>query len=224
MNLNSIINRDTYVISDHHFGHGKVEDFEPCRIKARKSDSVDTFEDMLIKRHNAVVRPEDNVLFLGDFAFNSPSNWASKLNGRKHLILGNHDRPAHQAYIQDFENVFHGVHLNINDMDFVSKFEDELTSAVIVNIDDYEIMFCHYPVLAVDEYATNPKTIQRLKNLEYVSNSFFIDFYFHGHLHSNKVDATEPIRYINTSCEVLDFTPRKIGELLDTRVQGWRCN
>lgn len=221
MVLTEIINRDTYIISDHHFGHSKVEDFEPCRIDARKKDNVNTFEEMLINRHNSIVKPEDNVLFLGDFAFNSPSNWASKLNGRKHLILGNHDRPAHQAYTQDFENVFHGVHLNINDMDFVTSFEDQLTSAVIVLIDDFEIMFCHYPVGVDDEYARSEKIITRMKNLEYVANSFFIDFYFHGHLHSNTINP-KLINYINTSCEVLDFYPVKIGTLLDDRITEWR--
>jgi len=225
MNLDLIINRNTWIISDHHFGHSKVEDFEPCRIKARKEDGLATFEEMLIKRHNEIVKPDDNVLFLGDFSFSSPANWAPLLNGRKHLVLGNHDRPAHTSYVRDFENVFKGIHYNINSMDFVNSYEDSMISAVITNIDDWEIMFCHYPVGCDDEYANSDKMKSRLSVLEKNKNSFFIDFCFHGHMHSNRIDTDEwtATGYINTSCEIFDFSPRKIGDLLDIGIEKKRA-
>ena len=113
LKLNEIFTLDTYVISDHHFGHKFVENFEPSRTTAKNLDGFETFEEMLISRHNEVVKEDDIVVFLGDFAFNSPSNWVSKLNGKKYLILGNHDRPNHQAY-QDFEHVFRGYHMEYN--------------------------------------------------------------------------------------------------------------
>lgn len=51
-------------------------------------------DETLISNHNEVVKPEDLVYHLGDFAFDKfPEKYARRLNGNVHLILGNHDRP-----------------------------------------------------------------------------------------------------------------------------------
>lgn len=51
----------------------------------------------LIRRWNEVVKPEDTVYHLGDFAFSRPDKTneiASQLNGTKFIVLGNHDKDA----------------------------------------------------------------------------------------------------------------------------------
>jgi len=49
----------------------------------------------MIKRHNQVVKPNDTVYHLGDFAFGDglsyPEKFFNRLNGKKILIKGNHD-------------------------------------------------------------------------------------------------------------------------------------
>jgi calcineurin-like phosphoesterase family protein len=56
--------------------------------------------EILIKNWNEVVAPEDTIFVLGDFALaaRAVETITRRLNGRKILILGNHDfpHPAHQ--------------------------------------------------------------------------------------------------------------------------------
>lgn len=217
LKLNEIFTPETYVISDHHFGHKFVESFEPSRTVATNMDDCDSFEEMLIQRHNDVVKPDDIVVFLGDFAFNSPSNWASKLNGKKYLILGNHDRPNHQAYERDFEHVFRGYHMDWNGFDMVySDAFDGMLSAVSTFIDGELCIFCHYPIGQLCEYDMKHETmVKRNRTLLNISgletDPFAYDFIIHGHVHSKSVRKQ---CYINVSCEVLDFKPTKIKDLL----------
>jgi calcineurin-like phosphoesterase family protein len=77
-----------YFTSDQHFGHTNVIPY--C---GRPFKDLDHMHETLIRRHNAVVGPEDTVYHLGDFSLNF--KWVEKilprLNGYKHLIVGNHD-------------------------------------------------------------------------------------------------------------------------------------
>lgn len=84
-----------YYTSDLHLGHKNIIKYENRPFK-------DIFEmtDKLIENWNSVVRPEDTVYHLGDFAFkNSYMNidrildTLNRLNGDIHLIIGNHDMP-----------------------------------------------------------------------------------------------------------------------------------
>jgi calcineurin-like phosphoesterase family protein len=74
--------------SDQHYGHDKI--IEYCD---RPFKNVDEMNEELIKRYNDLVKPDDLVYHLGDFAFdNNPGKFFHRLNGDKILILGNHDR------------------------------------------------------------------------------------------------------------------------------------
>jgi len=74
------------------FGHEKI--IEYCN---RPFDSVHQMDEEMIARWNAVVKPEDTVYHLGDFAFfrGGPDvlkDITRRLNGRKILVSGNHDK------------------------------------------------------------------------------------------------------------------------------------
>lgn len=74
--------------ADSHFGHRRI--IEYCE---RPFGNVEEMDDELIRRWNACVKPNDTVWHLGDFCFGdrSAQSYFSRLNGRKHLIWGNHD-------------------------------------------------------------------------------------------------------------------------------------
>lgn len=83
--------------SDPHFGHKNIIGF--C---ARPFANVEDMERGLIERYNAVVGPDDFVLWVGDCFFTSHSKASEilrALNGRKALVRGNHDR-SHQRMVQ----------------------------------------------------------------------------------------------------------------------------
>lgn len=75
--------------SDLHFGHENILKF--CK---RPFNSVEEMDEALIENWNSVVKPNDLVFNLGDFAFAPRWRWyeiLGRLNGVHTLILGNHD-------------------------------------------------------------------------------------------------------------------------------------
>ncbi|CAI6083538.1 phosphoesterase [Cohnella sp. JJ-181] len=87
---------NTFFISDHHFGHRHIIDFE-----SRPFASAEEMDEAMIERWNAVVGRDDSVFHLGDFSFlnmEKTRGIVSRLNGRKTLILGNHDRGRSRSW------------------------------------------------------------------------------------------------------------------------------
>ena len=77
-----------YFTSDNHFGHKNIIKY--CN---RPFKHVDEMNEEMIARWNAKVGPEDEVYNLGDFSFDrNPAKFFNRLNGKKYLIKGNHDK------------------------------------------------------------------------------------------------------------------------------------
>lgn len=87
-----------WVTSDTHFGHKAIIKY--CN---RPFKDAKTMDRTMIKRWNRVVQPKDTVYHLGDFGLTSKKRKIkifNKLNGKKILILGNHDKTiAHNESI-----------------------------------------------------------------------------------------------------------------------------
>lgn len=84
-----------YFTSDHHFGHANIIKF--CN---RPFKDVEEMNEVLIERWNEKIGKNDNVYHLGDFGFGYKENIANiidRLNGKIHLIVGNHEKPALQC-------------------------------------------------------------------------------------------------------------------------------
>lgn len=83
---------NTWVTSDLHFGHTNILKF--C-AKTRRYTDVEHMNEAMVQDWNFQVQPEDTVYLLGDLAF-MPAAKAVKLfnrlNGKKILVEGNHDR------------------------------------------------------------------------------------------------------------------------------------
>lgn len=95
---------NTWFTSDTHFGHSKILEYEK---EARPFDSVEEMNEAIIDNWNSLVRPVDTVYHLGDFCFGRRYiEIAARLNGRKNLILGNHDSYPVGDYLQYFNKVF----------------------------------------------------------------------------------------------------------------------
>src|SRR5690606_12640770 len=79
-----------FYVADTHFGHRGI--IKSCN---RPFATVEEMDRELVARWNAVVRPHDIVYHLGDFGWAADEEALrklfGKLNGRKFLILGNHD-------------------------------------------------------------------------------------------------------------------------------------
>ena len=100
--------------SDLHFGHQNIIRF--CKRPWKTTEDMDW---NLIQNWNSVVKPDDLVFNLGDFAFATNARWKellSQLNGHHYLILGNHDitRWPGDKIMELFEGVSHQMILKID--------------------------------------------------------------------------------------------------------------
>jgi len=87
MKLNST-KMGIWFTSDTHFYHKNI-----IKFTNRPWNTVEEMNNALINNWNEVVKPNDTVFHLGDFAFTSNGNWKkliNELNGKIYLILGNH--------------------------------------------------------------------------------------------------------------------------------------
>lgn len=81
----------TFFTSDTHFGHANIIKY--CN---RPFASAEEMDEALIRAWNARVQPQDTVWHLGDFTMNGGPDkvrsYRDRLNGKIHLVWGNHDR------------------------------------------------------------------------------------------------------------------------------------
>ncbi len=78
--------------ADTHFGHDNI-----IRFCSRPFAAADDMDRGLIARWNERVSENDEVWHLGDFCWKDPRPYLPKLNGRKHLVTGNHEPMARTA-------------------------------------------------------------------------------------------------------------------------------
>lgn len=100
--------KNIFFISDTHFGHAntfklfKREDGTPLR----EFDSIEHMNDTMVERWNSVVGPYDRVYHCGDVVIRKEFlEVLRRCNGKKVLIMGNHDIFGHAAYLEHFEDI-----------------------------------------------------------------------------------------------------------------------
>ena len=115
-----------YYTADHHFGHTNI-----IKHTSRPFQTVEEMDAVLLANWNDVVKPQDTVYILGDLFFRntvSAEDYLRRLNGKKHLIIGNHDKDWMKKtdLLKYFKSVEH-----------MSIFNDGA----------HRITLCHYPMM-----------------------------------------------------------------------------
>jgi calcineurin-like phosphoesterase family protein len=107
-----------FLIGDLHFNHRNI-----IKYCSRPFNSVEDMNEQLIKNWNSVVGKNDIVYVVGDFALCGKQKIieiGQRLNGRKRLILGNHDQASIETYrAAGFEFVYNH-HIVLDDFFIVS--------------------------------------------------------------------------------------------------------
>ncbi|MEK6883345.1 MAG: metallophosphoesterase [Nanoarchaeota archaeon] len=91
-----------WLISDTHHGHENMyrflRDDGITRVRHQFTDAAEG-DAFMVDAWNTVVKPEDHVWHLGDVGMSRQSlEIVRRLNGKKRLIIGNHDRENMEAY------------------------------------------------------------------------------------------------------------------------------
>lgn len=91
----------TWLTADWHLGETRLE------LLGRPFETPRQMLNHLVKEHNKVIRPDDDVIVVGDAVVTAKSlKDIAKFNGRKTLIRGNHDRGySDEILLQYFERI-----------------------------------------------------------------------------------------------------------------------
>lgn len=115
-----------FFTSDLHLGHANI-----LRYDNRPFSCIQEHDEMLISRWNEAVGQKDEVRLLGDVSWHGPKKTAAllaRLNGRIHLVLGNHDKVLTRPEVRErFESI-------------------SMLDGITVRVDNKKqyIVLCHY--------------------------------------------------------------------------------
>ena len=116
-----------FFTADLHLGHANI--IKHCD---RPFSSVEEMDEHLITAWNSCVQPNDSVYILGDFIFRStlsPDNYLSRLKGKKHLLLGNHDT----NWIKKVD---------------LTKYFKTVDKYLEISHCQHRMILCHYPLMS----------------------------------------------------------------------------
>lgn len=97
-----------FFTSDTHFHHDKQFLFEPRGFK-----SIQEHDENIIKNWNNIIAPDDEVYHLGDVFLNDNKEGLkilSKLNGKIHIIIGNHDTDTRIKLLENHPKVIEVIY------------------------------------------------------------------------------------------------------------------
>lgn len=124
-----------YFISDTHFWHKGALLWNDGKVRPQ-FENVYVMNETMISNWNNIISNEDEVYFLGDFAYKCSKLQAEtifhQLNGKKHLIKGNHDYNLAASFINCWESIS-----DIKQIDIIKQ-----------NGCKQEIIMCHYPMVS----------------------------------------------------------------------------
>lgn len=151
---------NTWITSDTHFGHKNIIKF--CN---RPFFSIQDMDEALIKNWNAVVKPEDHVYHLGDFAFRQArqlDHYISQLHGKIFILPGNHDKVGELAA---YSSLTSPVRNRWQVLPHIYTYFVQQTRE--------KVELCHYPILA-----WNARHHGRV--------------HLHGHVHTKNGESKKP--------------------------------
>lgn len=177
-------------ISDTHFGHVNI-----MRLSKRPFSSVQEMDKVMIENWNKVVKPNDEVYFLGDFCYKSgesPEYYLEQLNGKKYFIIGNHDNPI------------------IKNRRVYNRYFETIEQMMTVQDGNDSIVLCHYPLVEWNGFFRNA-----LHFYGHVHNNVQNETY--------KILAKIPNAY-NVGVDILDFTPQSKEKVIQYNKQFLKQN
>jgi calcineurin-like phosphoesterase family protein len=161
-------------IADLHLGHTNMA------IK-RGFSTVEEHDEHIITQWNSVVNKRDVTYILGDITMEKKSSYPllDRLNGIKHVVLGNHDRRQDVPHLlQHVENVagmiqYKGImltHVPIHPMELEYRFNKNIhghihDKVVMKMLDGWEVIDERYFCVSCEQVDYKPKTLEEL-NIE----------------------------------------------------------
>lgn len=191
-----------YYIADCHFFHTALNQVMDCRGFA----NVEEMNEYMICQWNRKVRPNDEVVILGDFSWGKAeetNRLLEKLHGRLYLIEGNHDH-----YLTD--NNF-----NRNRFVWIKPYEEMRDNGRKVVLSHYPIM-CYNGQYRLDKNG-NPKTYMLYGHVHDTYDQKLLEQFQQMTRESKRENPDGNVRnipcnMINCFCMYSDYQPLTLDE------------
>ncbi len=193
-----------YYISDLHFDHHSLNE----RMDCRGFPDAETMNAYMISRWNARVKDGDEVVILGDFTICPSGETVNKLldslNGKKCLIVGNHDRFLESRRFQPEK------------FEWIADYKE-------LHDNKRKVILSHYPIMCYNGQYRRDKTGEAAAYMLYghVHNSFdeylVNEYQKYARKCSRPVHGMEgvgavPCQMLNCFCMFSDYTPLTLDE------------
>ena len=189
-----------YYIADCHFFHDKVRIMDK-----RPFVSLEEMHEVMIAHWNERVQKNDEVVILGDFSMGKPEETmeiVKQLNGKKHLIRGNHDN----SYL-------HGNHRFDRTLFESIEFYQEMHD------NKRKVILCHYPVICYNGQYRGDATYMLYGHVhettDYCNVRKFVQETKETKLPEQHSLETIPCNMINCFCGRSNYTPLTLDEWID---------
>lgn len=179
-----------YFISDLHLGHVNCLAFDNRPFK-----SIEEHDETLIRNWNNVVGMDDDVYLLGDISWHNSTKTIeifNRLNGRIHLIKGNHDAKL------------------LRNRELQSRF-CEITDYKELYIGDGKLLvLCHYPIPCFKNHFYGGYHLYGHVHVSFEDNMMRQVKYQMEELYST------PCNMFNIGCmkPYMNYTPRTLDEII----------
>ena len=181
-----------FFTSDTHFNHDREFVCSPRGFK-----TIQEMNGTLVKNWNETVGNDDDIYVLGDFFLGTDFNYIqevlNKLNGRIHLVTGNHDTPSKITEYTSWNNIV------------------EIADALRIRYKKREFFLCHYPVLTASLEQDPNKAVINLFGHTHSKDKFYED---RPYMYNVAVDANDnkPVEIE----EILTAFNNKVKECIST--------
>ena len=195
-----------YYISDCHFWHEKLL----SQMDHRPFESVEAMNDFMIEQWNKRVRKNDDVVILGDFSWGNgiqTNEILEMLNGKKYLIVGNHD-------------------LYLKDKNFDPSYFVWIREYAELRDNRRKVCLSHYPMPCYNgQYRKdedgNPKSYMLYGHVHDTRDQKFLEMYgnfIRSQTHRSIGDGSSqpiPFNMINCFCMYSNYIPRTLDEWIE---------
>lgn len=170
-----------YFIADMHFGHENI-----IKLCSRPFSSVGEMDKELVDNWNARVAEADTVYIVGDVVWETcdPADYLPRLNGKKILICGNHDKKWLKRY--------------------GGEYFEEICDYKQIRLDGKDITLCHYPMVEWDGSHKEGSKKLGWHIYGHIHNNYLPEYYY----------LFLAPHALNAGADITNFTPATLGELI----------
>ncbi len=189
----------TWLTSDQHYYHRNIIDY--CK---RPFASVEEMNATLTRNHNAVVKPDDIVLIVGDLTLDDRKvkSILDELNGTKYLVAGNHDtcHPANKRY-------------RPRNLERYVDYGFKTAPVLSMRFTDYDfglgaLLITHMPVIG--DHGPEDRYSEHRPKVGDLDAPSRIDWLIHGHVHEK---WRKRGKMINVGVDAWNYAPVSLEQL-----------